>query len=366
MCENRKEDPKRKEDDMAFGDGLIRVGEEALELHRCSLVVDLHTDCLIASKLFGLDLGKRHRSPEGIATWKLHADIPKLKDGGLDAVFFGIVTYPWLPGAYGRARDGIGHARFVARKHSDRLAFTTTPEGIEEARRSGKITMLLGVEGMHMLGGKVERVEELHRLGVSYITMAHFTTNAFAASSADPWRKHPSLSEAGRSAVRLMNRLGMMVDVAHTHSDVLAEACDLSRQPVIVSHSATRARRPAFRNMSDEDIRNVAATGGAIGVIFASNWLATGMRKPPLDVVVDHADHIRELVGIDHLALGSDWDGFIMTPRGMRDASDLPALTQLFLDRGYSPEDTEKILGLNLMRVFRQVRAGAECSQRSS
>jgi membrane dipeptidase len=152
-----------------------------------------------------------------------------------------------------------------------------------------------------------------------------------------------------------MNELGMMIDVSHTHTDLIAEVCGLLGQPVIVSHGAAAALRPTFRNLTDQDIKNVAGTGGVIGLIYSSEWLAPRGSEPHLSVIVDHADYIKGLVGIDHIALGSDWDGSITTPDGMRDATDLPALTQLFFDRGYGAGEVEKVLGLNFMRVFRQV-----------
>lgn len=334
----------------------VAVSPETLEFHRNCLVVDLHTDCLIAAKIGGLDLARLHRSPWGIsAPWMLHADIPKLKSGGVDAVFLGIVSHPLPVSGFKRAEANLDYADHVFEKYAADLAFACDPAGIAEARDSGRIAGLLGVEGMHMLGGRAERIEKLYARGVRYITMTHFTTNRFAVSSADPVRRNAKLSALGVEAVEIMNGLGMMIDVAHTHTDIVSEVCRLSRQPVIASHSATCAVRPVFRNMTDRDIMDVAGTGGVIGLIYASNWLSDEKKDPHLEVVVDHADHIRRLVGVDHLALGSDWDGFIKTPDGMRDASDLPALTQLFFDRGYEAEEVEKILGLNFMRVFRQV-----------
>lgn len=332
----------------------VETSEGTLKFHRNALVVDLHTDSLIASRVLGLDLSRRHRAPLGLTPWMLHADIPRLREGGVDAVFLGIVTHPWPRNAYRRALRSIAYAKGVLKKNSSDVALATTPEEILKARSSGKIAALLGVEGMHMLEGDPGRIEEFYRMGVRYITMAHFTSNRFAVSSADAVRKRATLGDKGRMAIGMMNDLGMMVDVAHTHTDVISEVCRITRDPVIVSHGATALIRPTFRNLSDEDIKNVAGTGGIIGLIYSHHWLSLGSSTPHLEVVVDHADHVRNLVGVDHLALGSDWDGMIKTPDGMRDATDLPALTQLFFDRGYREDEVEKILGLNLMRVFKK------------
>lgn len=332
----------------------IVVSERARKLHRRALVLDLHTDSLIASKLLHYDLARRHTAPAGQRPWRLHADIPRLREGGVDAVFLGIVTHPFPRGAYKRALKTIAYARSVLERNPDDLAFATTAEEIESARREGKIAVLLGVEGMHMLDGCPQHVADLYSLGVRYITMAHFSTNRCAVSSADFTKKTACLTPEGIEALDLMDELGMMVDVTHTHTDIIQEVCARSKRPVIVSHSACAALRPTYRNLQDPDIRSIAATGGVIGLIYSTYWLSKEDRDPPLSVIVDHADHIRDLVGVDHLALGSDWDGMIKTPDGMRDASDMPALTQLFLDRGYDEDEVEKILGLNFMRVFRQ------------
>lgn len=333
----------------------VVVSEETLEFHRRALVVDLHTDSLIASRILGLDLSVRHPAPHGQTPWMLHADIPRLRQGGLDAVFLGIVTHPWPRKAQIRAIRNIEYAKSVIRKNGEELMLAKTAAEVEQARSSGRIAVLLGVEGLHMLGGEVERIREFHGHGVSYITMAHFTSNRFAVSSASLRRGRARLNVRGAAAVELMNELGMMIDVAHTNTDLIAEVCRRSSQPVIVSHGACASLRPTFRNLQDRDIHNIARTGGVIGLIYSTYWLSADDPDPHLSAVVDHADHIRDLVGVDHLALGSDWDGLIKTPDGMRDASDLPALTQLFFDRGYSGSDVEKILGLNLMRVFEQV-----------
>ena len=333
----------------------VEASEETREFQRRCLVVDLHTDSLMYARILGLNLSKRHRAPRGISNWKLHTDVPKLKEGGVDAVFFGIVTHPWPRKAYSRALRSIDYARFVFEKNKEELLLATMPADIQTARGAGKVAALLGVEGMHMLGGSLDRIEKFYGLGVRYITMAHFTSNRFAVSSADSTKEHAELGALGFEAVEVMNELGMMIDVSHTHTDLIAEVCRLSSQPVIVSHGAASALRPTFRNLTDEDIKNIAGTGGVIGLTYCAEWLAPRRSKPHLSVVVDHADHIKGLVGIDHIALGSDWDGLITTPDGMRDATDLPALTQLFFDRGYDADEVEKILGINFMRVFRQV-----------
>jgi len=340
---------------MSTSSGRSGISREAMELHDHALVIDLHTDSLIAARMMGRDLSRSHRPPKGFQPWMLHADVPRLKEGGLDAVFFGIVTHPWPHKAYERARRNLRYGRYVIEKNSGSMALATTPEEIESARAAGKIAVLFGVEGMHMLAGRTDRIAELYDLGVRYITLTHFTSNRFAVSSADPFNKRAALNSMGAAAVEVMNALGMMIDVAHVNTGIIAQVCRLSSAPVIVSHGATQALRPAFRNLSDADIRAVAATGGVIGIIYSTEWLGARGDEVHIEAIADHADHVKRLVGAEHLALGSDWDGFVSTPPELPDAGALPALTQVFLDRGYAHDEVEKILGGNFMRVFRQV-----------
>jgi len=341
---------------------VIEVSAEALKLHRNSLVVDLHTDSLLAARLLGRDLSRRHRAPAGMRPWMLHADVPRMKEGGLGAVCLGIVTHPWPHKARQRALRNLRYGKFVIEKNKESLTLATSPDEIESVRSAGRIAVLFGVEGMHMLSGRLETIREFRDLGVSYITLAHFSSNKFATSSADTRNPEARLGPGGVQAVEMMNEIGMMIDLAHVHTNLISDVCRLTRRPVMVSHGATQALRPTFRNLSDEDITNIAGTGGVIGLIYASEWLAPKGAPVSLETVVDHADHIKKVAGAEHIALGSDFDGMIATPAGMRDVTDLPALTQLFMDRGYDEGEIAGILGLNFMRAFRRVREAGPAS----
>lgn len=334
-----------------------RVSEEARALHESSLVVDMHTDSLMAAKVMRRDLYRTHRPPRGWQPWLLHADVPRLREGGVDVVCCGIVTHPFPAGARKRARANIEYGRSVVMKGSGELTLAGSPEDIRRAGREGGMAALFGIEGMHMLSGGLDAIEEFYGLGARYITLAHFTSNAFAVSSADPFRGTARPKGRLAEALDLMTSLGMMVDLAHVHTDIIEWACKRSEVPVIVSHGACAALRPTFRNLSDADIRNVAATGGVVGVIYSTGWLTPRGRGAGVSDVVDHADHIRRLVGARHVALGSDWDGLISTPPDLPDAAALPALTQGFLDRGFGPDEVRGVLGGNFMRVFTEVCA---------
>lgn len=333
------------------------VSPEARELTKRAFVIDLHTDSLVTAHVLGRDLSKRHTAPDGFMPWRLHADIPKLKEGGIDAVCLGIVTHPLPLGARRRALENLRYGRHVVRRNEDSMTLAGSPDDIDRAREEGKIAVLFGVEGMHMLSGDLGAITEFYELGARYVTLAHFTSNRFAVSSADPFARRVKVNERLAATLELMNSLGMIVDVAHVHPDLIQQVCARSEVPVIVSHGATQALRPTFRNLSDEDIVRVASTDGVIGVIYATEWLGRRADGVSIGAIVDHADHIRKLVGPDHVALGSDWDGFISTPSELPDAAALPALTQAFLDRSWPTEDIEKLLGGNFMRVFRRVHS---------
>ena len=333
--------------------------EDARNLHKDALVIDLHTDSLIASKVLRYDLSKRHKPPKGLRPWRLHADIPRLKEGGVDCAFLVIVTFPYFGSPFSRALESIEFARSFIEKNKEIAALALKPGDIVHSKEKGRIAFGLGLEGLHALDGRLDNLEELFHRGVRYVTMAHFTSNQFAVSSASR-KKAVSFSWLSREFVRLANRIGMMIDLSHTHTEVIDEVARLSHAPVFVSHGAVSAVRRTFRNLNDEDIKNIARKGGVIGLIYANWWLRRSIRKPELDVVLDHADYIKNLVGSSHLALGSDWDGFISTPLGMRDASDLPKLTELFIKRGYSEDEIRGILGLNFMKMWEDVLSNAQ------
>ncbi len=317
-------------------------------------VVDLHTDSLIAARFFGYDLGKKHIPPLGFQPWRLHADFPRLREGGVNGVWLGIVTSPYPRSAcLRRALRNIEFARRVVAANPHQAEMAQGPEEMMRIIGDGRIAVMLGVEGLHAAGSSLEGLKEIYGAGARYAGLAHFTDNHFASTNFRRDRPAP-LTELGRKAVRWMNSAGMVIDLAHTHPDCLREVCEITRAPVIVSHTGISAVRKASRNVTDDDIRRVANTGGVIGIIYATNWIS---RNPfcGLGEVVDHFDHVRDLVGVEHLALGSDWDGFIMVPGPMGDASGLPRLFQLMRRRGYSEEDLDRIRGLNFLRVFQEV-----------
>lgn len=369
------------------------ISERAKRLHFSSLVIDTHDDTTQRFLDGGFDLGARN--PLG------SIDIPRMREGGLGAIFFAI----WMPSkitgpeAVKRALDQIDAVREQVRKHSNDLALVTTVEGIQEAHKQGKIAALIGVEGGHIIASDLRVLRVYAALGARYMTLTH-SGNAEWADSSTAKPEHNGLTELGKDVVREMNRLGMIVDISHVSDKTFADVLEISKAPVFASHSDCRAICDAPRNMSDDMIRALAAKGGVIQINYHVGFLSQEFRNAEkahpewdkaiaLEVqtrcgeregcqliegdritreyvmrgdlprvewtkIIDHIDHAVKIAGIDHVGLGSDFDGANM-PFGMEDASRLPRITQALLDRGYSEGDVKKILGENTLRVMAQV-----------
>ena len=358
-----------------------------------AIIIDTHADTPQAMLEEGYDLADP-ASPYMIS-------IPKLRAGHLGAEFFSIwvdVTWPKQDLIH-RALDLIDVTYEQVARHADALGLATTADDIERLHREGRIAILLGVEGGHEIEGDLRALDIYCRLGVRYLTLTHTKNDELADSSGDQPRWN-GLSPLGRKAVERMNRLGMMVDISHVSDKTFYDALAVSKAPLIASHSCCRALCMVPRDMSDDMIRALAKNGGVMDVNFYSGFLsqayADGYKKiekqveaavaaaragyarqgkrlsyleevkieqrltkdlpvPSYTVIADHIDHAVKVGGIDHVGLGSDFDGIDSTPRGMEDVSKIPALVRELARRGYSEEDLEKILGGNVLRVMRQV-----------
>ncbi len=331
--------------------------------------------------------------------------IPKLRAGHMGAEFFSIwvdVTWP-KQDLIRRALDLIDVTYQQIARHADALGLATTADDIERLHREGKIAILMGVEGGHEIEGDLHALDIYYRLGVRYMTLTHTAFDELGDSSGDSpnWN---GLSPLGREAVQRMNRLGMMVDISHVSDKTFYDAVAVSRAPLIASHSSCRALCSAPRNMTDDMIRALAKNGGVMDINFFSGFLtqdyASGFKSiekemnaaiaeararyaregkqlpyvervkieqsltkdlptPSFTSIADHIDHAVKVGGIDHVGLGSDFDGIESAPRGMEDASKIPDLVRELARRGYSEEDLVKILGGNVLRVMRQVEQRA-------
>jgi membrane dipeptidase len=226
--------------------------------------------------------------------------------------------------------------------------------------KSGRKAPLMGLEGGHALQASEAVLERLADAGIRYVTLTHSNTNGWADSSSDEPR-WGGLNATGRDLVRAMNRLGVLVDLSHVSDSTFYDALAVTESPVILSHSSTRALNPHPRNITDDMLRALADNGGVIMINFFSRYIAQdGTNSATLGDILDHIDHAVETAGVDHVGLGSDFDGVPFLPRGMEDATRLPHITHGLLQRGYSEEDVRKILGGNTLRVFAEAERVAD------
>jgi membrane dipeptidase len=366
------------------------VAARARKLHFSSIVLDTHADTPQRFLFEDFDLG--HRDSEG------HIDIPRMREGGLNAVFFSIWTPTSVNGPRGvkRALDLIDAVREQVRRHAHDLELATTAEEVRRAHARGKIAVLMGLEGGHLMDDDLGLLRLFAALGVRYMTLTHGSNTNWADSSTDE-PKHNGLTPFGKSVLREMNRLGMLVDISHVSDKTFYDALETSRAPLMASHSSCRALCDVARNMTDDMIRALAKKGGVIQINYNTGFLsqefASARRKPDKEIdakdaeiekrygedqahiireqgrlrrtlmaegklpkvsweeIIEHIDHVVKLVGVDHVGLGSDFDGATM-PLGMDDSSKLPRITEALLQKGYSESDVRKILGENTLRVM--------------
>ncbi len=368
------------------------ITERAKKLHFSSIVLDTHDDT--TQRFFSKDYDIGKRNPDG------HVDIPRMREGGMNAIFFSI----WIDGrtmgppAVQKALDQIDAVHENVRKNSKDLVFCRTAAEVREAHKQGKIAALIGVEGGHMIGNDIRVLRMFGDLGVRYITLSHFYNDEWADSSTDK-PAHNGLTDFGKDIVREMNRQGIMVDISHVSDKTFYDALEVSKAPLIASHSSCRAICNHVRDMSDEMIKALAAKGGVIQINYEKSFIdqtykdaseklsggvvamfdqlkkecgddqecfgrkmaeqekqATAEGKLPhvsWERIVEHIDHVVKLVGPDHVGLGSDFDGATM-PDGMEDCSKLPKITEALLRKGYSEDDIRKILSGNALRVMEQ------------
>jgi len=333
-----------------------------------------------------------------------HFDSIRAQEGGLDAQFFSIWVEPQLFGGSGpravkRADDQINAVRQLAERHPDLWELATSAADARRIAAEGKMAAFTGLEGGYAIDDRLENVARYYEMGVRYMSPAWTVSTDWAGSSGDSGATR-GLSEFGKQVIREMNRLGMMVDVSHVSDPTFWDIVHTSTQPVIATHSGCRAIANVPRNLSDEMIKGLANTGGVVNVIFYPEHLEPGWsekktkidaeiaplvqraseeekgdavhkkmardrvrretfakRLPPVTVsrLVDHIDHIVKLVGIDHVGIGSDFDGVQSTLSDLPDVAALPNLTRELLRRGYSEEDIHKILGGNMLRVMEEV-----------
>ncbi len=374
---------------------LLPAQDRFARLMRDILIFDAHIDTPRYFADENYRLRDRHTYYE--------LDIPRMREGKLGAVLFGLYAQPqdfpperWLPRAL-ETLDAL-HAEVAANPKDMEFAYTAAD--VERIHKQGKLAAMASLEGGHLIADSLGVLRAFHRLGVRYMTLAHFASNNFADSMTG-MQIHTGLSPFGRELVREMNRIGMIIDVSHISDKAVLDAVEHSRAPVIASHSSAKAIAPIVRNMPDSVIQTIAKRGGVICINFHAGYLEKAaydvyfrnraardeeikavtdkkpvdwekvraiqrkyfekMPKVDVKVLLRHIDHIAKTAGPDHVGLGSDFDGISgMVPTGMEDVSKYPVLVKGLIDLGYSDADIRKIMGLNLLRVLRQTEEVAK------
>src|SRR5271165_3358903 len=379
------------------------ISARARTIQDSALIIDTHADTPQRFLDEGFDIGSTDANDVG------HLSLDKARRGNLGAEFFSIWVEPVTnQGHYARHTfDLIDSVYEQAARHPDRMMMAFSANDIDRARKEHKLAALMGIEGGHSIENDIHLLRDYYRLGVRYMTLSWSNTNEWADSSGDiddaKVQHHNGLTDFGKQVVLEMNRLGMMVDISHVADKTFWDVMATSKAPVIASHSSARALVDAPRNMTDEMLKAMTTNGGVVQVNFFNGFIDEDYRKamlaqskdqaaavqqyvdqmkaegktvsyvdedrierewaakiprPPLKSLIDHIDHIAKVAGADHVGLGSDFDGVSgATPQGIDSAADLPKITQALLDRGYSADDIKKILGGNILRVFRQVEA---------
>lgn len=365
------------------------------KLHYGSIVVDTHNDILtqVLDKKVSFD---------NDLSGKTHSDLARWKQGGVDVEIFSI----WCDGTYGkgkafaRACQEIDSLESTARRNPDKMTIVTNPAALEKAVKEKKLAAMIGVEGGHMIEDRLDYLDSLFHRGARYMTLTWNNSTSWATSAMDETLKkdslsHKGLTDFGKQVVRRMNELGMLVDLSHVGEQTFWDAINTSTKPILVSHSCVYSLCPVFRNLKDDQIRAVGKNGGVIHLNFFSGFLDSNFQKrndaflqrhkterdsllktstdpffadeylfkkyadevyslrPPLSLLLDHLDYIVRLIGVDHVGLGSDFDGINSAPQQLDDVTTFPLITQELLKRGYSKKDIRKILGGNFIRLFK-------------
>ena len=377
----------------ARADGNI---ERAKDILGAVPLIDGHNDLpwtlrrQVEGNLDEIDL----REDTGSRDDPMHTDIPRLREGGLGAQFWSVyvpVSYSG-PVAVKTVIEQIDLVERFTDRYDDTFEMAHTADDIVRIHEAGRIASLIGVEGGHSIDGSLAVLRQLYDLGARYMTLTHADNTPWADSATDD-PEHGGLTPFGEEVVHEMNGIGMLVDLSHVSPATMHDALDVTEAPVIFSHSSARQISGHARNVPDDVLRRLKENGGVVMVTFVTSFVSEERRiwfaredaaealfeslyrgdperqeealeewkmdnprpEATLEQVADHIDHVREVAGIDHIGIGSDFDGIRTTPSGLEDVSTFPALFAELLSRGYSEQDVKKIAGLNVLRVMRQV-----------
>ena len=365
------------------------------QLHKKAIVIDTHNDFLSTgiekNKSFDMQL-------KGVT----HSDLERMKTGGIDIQVFSIFCDENYGNgtAYAFANREIDSLYAVVERNPSKMMIVKTPQELSTAVKTARLGSMIGVEGGHMIEDRLDNLEALYNRGARYMTLTWNNSTSWASSAADERAKNNlgrayGLTSFGKDVVKKMNALGMIVDISHVGEQTFYDAIAISTKPVIASHSCTYALCPVPRNMTDEQIKAIGKNGGVIHLNFYSGFIDSTFKqkndaflkkheaekkellknnpsdfyanlilhekykdeihgvRPPLSLLIDHLDHIVNLIGVDHVGLGSDFDGINSSPRELNDVTNMPLITEELIKRGYTKKDIYKILGGNFIRVFK-------------
>ena len=365
------------------------------KLHEKAVLVDTHNDVLSSATMRGLDISQDLRG-------KTHSDLARFKEGGVDVQVFSIFCDERFgkDTAFKFANIEIDSLYAITARNPDKMAMVFTPKQLDWAVKQHKLATMIGVEGGHMIAGDIDNLDSLYKRGARYLTLTWNNSTEWASSAKDESgdsvrNPHKGLNDFGKQIVQRMNQLGMMVDLSHVGEQTFWDAIHTTTKPVLVSHSCAYTLCPVFRNLKDEQIKAVGANGGVIQVNFYSGFLdSTYFRRQkefaarhqqdvdalkqsgkaeyeiqeelyrkypaeaeqlraPFNLLMDHIDYIAKLAGVEHVGLGSDFDGIEAPPQQLNSVADYPLVTKALLERGYTKKDIRKILGGNFIRVFK-------------
>lgn len=293
-----------------------------------------------------------------------HTDLARLAEGMVGAQFWSVyIPSDWGDSGFARVQlEQIDIARQIIVKYSGHLELAGSASDVERIFASGKIASMLGIEGGHAIENSLGALRAFYDLGVRYMTLTHFENNDWADAATDS-AVHGGLTQFGEEVVREMNRLGMLVDLSHVSDATMSEALNVAETPAIFSHSSARALRDHVRNVPDSILRRLPSNGGVVMVTFVPSYLTDDDESTIVDVA-NHIEHIRDVAGIDHVGIGSDYDGIQSTPVGMEDVSTFPQLFAELARRGWSDDDMRKVAGENLLRTMRAAERTARLLQR--
>lgn len=375
-------------------------GQSYKKIHKRAILVDTHNDIL--TQCF-----ERNVSFDQHLEGKTQSDLDRFAKGGIDVQVFSVWCDGKKENPYTYAKSQIDTLYATAERHPDKIMIVTNSEELDKAVKEKKLAAMIGVEGGHMIENSMDKLDTLYKMGVRYMTLTWNNSNPWATSAME--ETHDSLlhqpkglSDFGKKIIHRMNELGMMVDLSHVGEKTFWDVIATTTKPVLVSHSCAYSICPAFRNLKDDQIMAVGKNGGVIDINFYSAFLDSNYIgretlflkehehekdslfkiypdkdiaidilhkkcsaeydnvRPALSTIIDHVDHIVKLIGVDHVGMGSDFDGVTSTPQHLDDVTGYPLVTKALLQRGYSKKDVYKILGENFIRLLKANEAGSD------